>query len=128
MLVEFDKLPATSRIWIYQSNRKFYKEEHPQIIQNIEGFLSSWNDNGVDLIASYQFLYDRFIILAIDETLDKISVEAIDESVRFILHLQEEYDVELLDKLNVSFKQGKYVQYKDLKEFQKTNKKEICFC
>ena len=74
MLVEFDKLPDTSKIWIYQSNRKFYKEEIPQIIEKVEGFLTSWNDNGIDLIASYRFVYDRFIIFAIDETLDKMIV------------------------------------------------------
>jgi hypothetical protein len=124
MLEEFDKLPDTSKIWIYQSNRKFYKEEIPQIIEKVEGFLTSWNDNGIDIIASYRFVYNRFIIFAIDETLDKISIDAIDSSVGLILHLQEEFGVELLDKLNVSFKQGEYIQYKDLKEFQKLVKKK----
>ena len=35
------------------------------------------------------------------------------------LNLQQEYEVELLDKMNVCFKQGKYVQYKELKDFKK---------
>ncbi len=124
MLTEFNKLPGTSKIWIYQSNRKFYKEEIPEIIQKIRDFLASWNDNGTELIASYKFEYDRFIILAVDETLRQLTVDAIDSSVGFILNLQQDYKVELLDKLNVSFKQGEYVQYKDLKEFQKLIKKK----
>ena len=119
MFVDFEKLPETSKIWIYQSDRKFYPNEIEDLKNKLEGFLSSWNDNGVDIIASYQFRYERFIIFAVDETIDSITVNAIDDSVRFILQLQLDYEVELLDKLNVCFKQGEFVQYKDLKAFKK---------
>ena len=40
-------------------------------------------------------------------------------SVSFILELQETYKVSLLDKMNVCFKQGQFVQYKELKDFKK---------
>ena len=119
MFVDFEKLPETSKIWIYQSDRKFYPNEIEELKNKIEGFLSSWNDNGIDIVSSYQFLYNRFIILAVDETIDSITVNAIDDSVRVILQLQTDYKVELLDKLNVCFKQGEFVQYKDLKAFKK---------
>ncbi|MDC9722667.1 MAG: ABC transporter ATPase [Urechidicola sp.] len=119
MFVDFEKLPETSKIWIYQSDRKFYPNEIEGLKNKIEGFLSSWNDNGIDIIASYQLKYNRFIILAVDETIDSITVNAIDDSVRLILQLQDDYKVELLDKLNVCFKQGEFVQYKELKDFKK---------
>ena len=119
MFVDFEKLPKTSKIWIYQSDRKFYPNEIEGLKNKLEGFLSSWNDNGIDIIASYQLKYNRFIILAVDETIDSITVNAIDDSVRFILQLQSGYGVELLDKLNVCFKQGEFVQYKEVKEFKK---------
>lgn len=133
MLVDFDKLPDNSKIWIYQSSRKFFPKELPQIIQKIEGFLTSWNTNGNEIIASYQLKYNRFIIVAVDQTLDGLSVDAIDDSVKFILQLQAEYNIELLDKMNVCFKQGEYVQYKDLIAFRKllknkaVNSKTIVF-
>ncbi|PCI11854.1 MAG: ABC transporter ATPase [Flavobacteriaceae bacterium] len=119
MFVDFEKLPDTSKIWMYQSDRKFYPNEIEGLKHKIEGFLSSWNDNGSDIISSYQFRYNRFIILAVDQTIDPITVNAIDDSVRFILQLQTDYKVALLDKLNVCFKQGDFVQYKDLKAFKK---------
>jgi len=119
MLVDFKKLPDNSKVWIYQSNRKFYPTEIEAVKTKIEVFLSSWRDADIDIIASYQFLYDRFIIFSVDETLDKLSIDAIDKSVSFILQLQSDYGIELLDKLNVCFKQGEFVQYKELKEFKK---------
>jgi hypothetical protein len=39
--------------------------------------------------------------------------------VSFILELQNKYNIELLDKMNVCFKQGEFVQYKELKDFKK---------
>ncbi len=124
MNVNFEKLPDNSKIWIYQSSRKFYPNEIEKIKQQINRFLESWSDNENDITASYQIKYNRFIIIGVDQTLQSISIDAIDASVGFILGLQTEYNVELLDKLNVCFKQGDYVQYKELKEFQKLLKKK----
>jgi hypothetical protein len=42
-----------------------------------------------------------------------------DAAVSLILNLQETYEVALLDRMNVCFKQGEHVQYKDLKDFKK---------
>jgi len=119
MLVDFQKLPDNAKVWIYQSNRKFYPTEIEELKTKIEVFLSSWKNADIDIIASYQFLYNRFIIFSVDETLDKLGIDAIDASVAFILQLQADYNIELLDKLNVCFKQGEFVQYKELKEFKK---------
>ena len=119
MLVDFNQLPDTSKIWIYQSDRKFYPQEVDEIKQNIEVFLNTWKNKEEDLKASYQIKYNRFIIIAVEPTDSSLTVEAIDTSVMFIMQLQETYKIELLDKLNVSFKQGEFVQYKELKAFQK---------
>ena len=35
MLVDFEKLPDTSKIWIYQSSRKFYPEEIAEKIETL---------------------------------------------------------------------------------------------
>ena len=40
----------------------------------------------------------------------------------FILSLEAKYEILLLDKINVCYKQGEFVQYKDLKEFKKMMK------
>jgi hypothetical protein len=103
MLVDFEKLPDTSKIWVYQSSRKFYPKEILEITQQTEGFLSSWKDDDKPIISSYKIMFDRFLIFAVDQTLESLSVPAIDDSVGFIFTLQNTYEVELLDKLIVSF-------------------------
>lgn len=119
MYVDFNELPDNSKIWIYQSNRKFYPQELESIHNKIEEFLNQWSNNTLSLQASYQIKYNRFIVFAVDATDITLSTAAIDQSVTFIIELQNLYNIELLDKLNVCFKQGEHVQYKDLKSFQK---------
>jgi len=80
--------------------------------------VNSWKKEEETFRASYQILHDRFIVFFADED-SKIANQDLDAQVAFILQLQETYEIELLDKMNVCFKQGEYIQYKDLKEFKK---------
>ncbi|PWG04523.1 ABC transporter ATPase [Polaribacter aquimarinus] len=119
MFVDYSKIPDDAKIWIYPSSRKFYNTEIEVIENKIAAFITSWKSNDEDFKASYQFLHNRFIILFADDEKSILTNSDIDASVSFILKLQEEYEVELLDKMNVCFKQGKFVQYKELKDFKK---------
>ena len=119
MFVEFTLLPETARLWVYPSSRKFYTDEVPEIEKKIIKFLETWKEESPSFKASYQIQHNRFIVLAVDDADTKMTIQDIDTSVQFILQLQEEHEVILLDKMNVCFKQGAYVQYKELKDFKK---------
>ena len=122
MLVAFDTLPETSRVWIYQANRSFTEEELTEITANLEAFLKEWTAHGQELKAGYEIKYKRFIILALDQSLASASGCSIDASVHFIQTLEKNYKVDLLDKMNVSYKQGEYIAYKPLIDFKKMAK------
>lgn len=119
MFVEFNSLPETARLWVYPSSRKFYVDEVPEIEDKIQKFLKTWKEASPSFKVSYQMQYNRFIVLAVEDVESEITTQDIDTSVQFILQLQEDYKVTLLDKMNVCFKQGEYVQYKELKDFKK---------
>ncbi|MBD1262788.1 ABC transporter ATPase [Maribacter polysiphoniae] len=124
MLVEFNALPDSSRIWIFQANRSFSEQELQEIRQAMEAFIEEWTTHGSDLKAGYEIRYKRFIILALDQTNTSASGCSIDASVHFIQQLEKKYNVELLDKMNVSYKQGEFVAYKPLNEFKKMAKQK----
>ena len=88
----------------------------------LDAFLEQWTAHGASLKAGYDLPYHRFIILAIDQSETGASGCSIDASVRFIQSLEQRFDVDLLDKMNVSFKQGEYVAYKTLLDFRKMAK------
>ncbi|NER14000.1 ABC transporter ATPase [Leptobacterium flavescens] len=122
MLVDFEKLPETSCIWIYQANRGFSDGEISEIRLKLDTFLENWTAHGADLRASYEIKYNRFIIIALDQGINSATGCSIDASVHFIQQLEKEYNVDLLDKMNVSYKQGEYVAYKSLTDFKKMAK------
>jgi len=124
MLVDFKSLPDSSRIWIYQANRSFTSEELAEIKIALDDFVSEWTAHGQDLKSGYEIRYKRFIVLGLDQSLTSASGCSIDASVHFIQHLEKKYSIELLDKMNVSYKQGEYVAYKSLMDFKKMAKQK----
>ncbi|MEO8533747.1 MAG: ABC transporter ATPase, partial [Flavobacterium sp.] len=42
MYIPFENLPGESRIWIYQSNRKFSDEEFSEIESDLKSFIEGW--------------------------------------------------------------------------------------
>ena len=125
MLVNFDSLDKTSRVWIYQSSKSFTIEEIEIIKSKIEEFIESWTRHGDDLKASYKIVYNHFIVLAVDERFNDVSGCSIDASVNLIKQIEKEFDTNLTDKLNISFKVGEainIVKLSDFQEYAKENK------
>jgi hypothetical protein len=124
MLVEFESLPNTSRVWIYQANRSFNAEELVELKAAFDTFIEEWTAHGQDLKAGFEIRYNRFIIIGLDQSQTSVSGCSIDASVHFIQALEKKYNVELLDKMNVSYKQGEYVAHKPLLDFKKMAKQK----
>lgn len=122
MLVDFNTLPDTSRIWIYQASRSLTPEELTEIKADLDAFIVDWTAHGSALTAGYEIKYKRFIALALDQSNASASGCSIDASVHFIQGLEKKYNINLLDKMNVSYKQGEFVAYKTLVDFKKMAK------
>lgn len=124
MYVPFDTMPEESRIWIYQANRKLTDEELQEIEAALENFVSNWAAHGTGLEASFITRYNRFIILAVNQEIHAASGCSIDASVQFIQDLEKKYEIDLLDKMNVTFRLGEFIAHKPLIEFKKMAKEK----
>lgn len=124
MLVDFNTLPEESRVWIYQANRSFTEQELEEIESKLNIFIENWTTHGSDLQSGYLIKYKRFIVIGLNQNLNKASGCSVDASVHFIQELEKEYGVDLMDKMNVSYKQGDFVAYKTLLDFKKMAKEK----
>ena len=124
MIVSFDSLPQTSRIWIYQCNRSFSESELEEISNKLTAFLEGWTAHGADLQSGFEIKYKRFIVIALDQNMNTATGCSIDASVKFIQELETAYKVDLMDKMNVSYKQGEYIAHKTLTDFKKMAKEK----
>jgi hypothetical protein len=122
MLVDFNTLPEESRVWIYQANRSFSEQELEEIQSKLNVFIENWTAHGSDLQSGYVIIYKRFIVFGLNQNLNNATGCSIDASVHFIQQLEKEYNVDLMDKMNVSYKQGDFVAYKTLTDFRKMAK------
>ena len=124
MIVPFEKLPPESRVWIYPSNRPFRYGELEYLKDALTIFLSGWTAHNQELEAGFTLPYNRFIILGLNQEKTNASGCSIDSSVHFILELEKKLDLILLDKMNVTFKQGDYLTHKSLEDFKKMAKEK----
>jgi len=124
MFIPFENLPEDSKIWIYQSNRKFSDDEMIDIENDLKVFIENWSAHGTGLEASYLLKYNRFIILAVNQEVQQVTGCSIDSSVAFIQKLEQKYDVDLLDKMNVTFKNGEHIAHKSLIDFKRMAKEK----
>ncbi len=122
MLVDFKTLPEDARVWIYQSNRSFSETELEAITLKLTAFITSWTAHGQNLESGFEIVYNRFIVIALNQSINTATGCSIDASVHFIQQLEKEYAVDLMDKMNVSYKQGEFIAYKTLLDFKKMAK------
>lgn len=124
MLVNFESLDDSSRVWVFQSNREFLANEMEVIKVKVENFIENWMRHGEDLKASYVIKYNQFIVLAVDEKYNGVSGCSIDASVNLMKQFEKEFGVDLTNRLNISFKDGDEINVVSLADFQKFAKQE----
>ncbi len=124
MYVDFDTLHDSSRVWVYQSSREFSVEEVKAIEAKLKNFVNEWTRHGDDLKASFEIKYNHFIILAVDESFNQVSGCSIDASTHVFKQFENEFKVELLNKLNTAFKHGDHINVVSLADFQKYVKED----
>lgn len=109
MFVPFEKIKDSSRIWIYQANRKFNSEESKIISHALTAFTDGWLVHGSPMQASFSLRYDQFVILAADEDANAASGCSIDDSVRTLKRLGAELKIDFFDRTLVGFKKEEHV-------------------
>lgn len=103
MLIPFENISPNARIWIYQSSRNFTVAEKVVIETELQQFTHKWEAHQQPLTASYQILYNRFIVLAVDENYMAASGCSIDKSVEVIRKLSTSLQIDLFDRLTVNY-------------------------
>lgn len=106
-MIDYNLLPNNSRVWVYQSNQTFTDEQTATLNQKIENFIQGWQSHSHPLHAWGGVKYNRFIILVVDESFEAPSGCSIDSSVAMIKNIEQEFGVNLFDRLNFAYKTNK---------------------
>lgn len=118
-MLTFNDMPSHSRVWIYQSDREIKDLEVNEIRRKAAMFLMEWTSHGHLVKASFDVLYNRFIIIAVDDQAAGAGGCGIDQSVKFIQKLEQDYGINLLDRMLVAYRgQDSIIQTTKLYTFE----------
>ena len=119
MVVNFDKISDESRIWVFQSNRLISDLDIESLEKQIDVFLSSWTSHGNQLMVASKIEYNLFIIIALDQSCSTASGCSIDKLVSFVKNIENDYQISLLDRLDISFRDKNKISVLRLDDFKR---------
>ena len=118
-------MPLDARLWVYQSNRELSTEEVNSIQKSGKQFIDGWEAHGASLKASFDLLYNRFVIIAVDEKQTAASGCSVDASVRFLKQLEVDYNLNLFDRFQVAYFDEDLIKVCKLNDFRVLLKQNI---
>ena len=92
-----------SRVWVYQSSRPLSEKEELEINEQLYQFYAQWQAHGAPVKGLAKLLFRRFIVLMADERNVSVSGCSTDSSVRVIKSIEKQYEVNLFDRLSITF-------------------------
>jgi hypothetical protein len=93
----------SSRVWIYQSDRRFTMQEALQIEAMLDGFVEQWNTHGTPVKGFATMFFGQFIVLMADESAATVSGCSTDSSVRVIKSIEQTFHVSLFNRQLLGF-------------------------
>ena len=117
-MIDYNTLPPSTRVWIYQSNRPFDNTAAATLSRQIQDFVVQWTSHNNALRAWGDFLYNRFIVLFVDESQAGASGCSIDKSVAFVKAVEQASGADFFDRFNFAYKAGELVFNAAREEFE----------
>ncbi len=80
----FQELPAHARLWVHVADRDLTAEEQQALRTTLAQFLEGWSAHGAALSAAGDVLYDRVLVVGLDEQRAGATGCSIDSLVGFV--------------------------------------------
>ncbi len=117
-----DLLPAAfapdSRVWMYQSNRRFSIGEALQLEDLLATFTKDWKSHGTPVEGYANLFFGQFLVLMADESATGVSGCSTDSSVRLVKEIESIFNVSLFDRQLLAFRVKDKIQLLPLSQLQ----------
>lgn len=92
-----------SRVWVYQSSRAFIEREEKEVNEQLHQFYTQWQSHGEPVKGWAKLLFNQFIVFMADETASQVSGCSTDSSVRIVKSIERQYEVNMFDRMVLTF-------------------------
>ena len=116
--IEFQDLPAHSRIWVFPSTRRLDADESQRLLEEVDAFLGGWAAHGQPLRCARSLLEGQFLIVGVDEDAEAPSGCSIDALMNRLEALGADLGVRLVEHSPVWYRDGDAVRVIAREEFR----------
>jgi len=109
-MTNYNLLPDSTRVWIYQSKTPLSKGVAQELQQHLSQFATNWISHNNQLRSHAAIYHNQFIVLMVDESQAGASGCSIDKSVHFLQQLEQHYGIDLFDRLTFTYKEGEEIK------------------
>lgn len=97
-------LPDHARVWIYGAERPLTETEAQAAKEQAADFAQRWVAHNRQLKADANLLHNRFLVLAVDESMAGASGCSIDSSVHFVQQLGAQLGIDFFNRMQFSYR------------------------
>ena len=115
----FERLPGQARLWVFASERPLSGRDRSALLARVDAFLSRWKAHGAPLAAGRMWLHDRFLAVAVDESVTPPSGCSIDALVHMLKELEAEIGSRLVDNTPVYYRSPRGIERVSRSRFRK---------
>lgn len=119
MFVEFNKISSQSPIWIFQANKTVDISFIKKIENDTINFLNSWTSHNIEIKSSFKIIHNLFLIISVESNFSSPSGCSIDKLVNFVKEINKLYNIDFLDRLNISYRYENIIKVVNTAEFKK---------
>lgn len=94
------------RIWIYIISKFLAEQQLAELKNRCMIFVSTWTAHDVNLDASFELYRNRLLIFKVNEASYNASGCSIDKQLRLVKELEQQFSVELLNRLLVAYERN----------------------
>lgn len=116
-VTNFASLSKDARVWIFQSSKPLTGEIRTEFSSTLIAFLKDWAAHGNQLFAAFEIRYDRFVIIGVDEAIAQATGCSIDKLMRTVQALDEQFELDLLERMKVAYRDGEDIVEVDVNTF-----------
>ncbi len=98
MYLPFDEIDFDARLWIYQTDRVLTADEAGTLNEMLKSVLNGWEAHGKALTASGKLFFNRFVVIAVDESKERPSGCSIDTSVGWLKEIGLKMNISFFDR------------------------------
>ena len=114
----FNNISPNSKAWVYISSQKIDDNLLSFLNNRFKEFFSEWKSHGQLIEGKYKVINDYIIVIGAGVSNGDMCGRAVDAQVRFVKELDEQLNLDLLNRSKIAFNINEKLTHFEFKEIQ----------